>query len=81
MFFTGLYRSHSAPVRREVKVQLLDAGRSQSSEPKLPEVQPYTALSQDAGAASTAAAITAAAIAATAPLIKVLLSLLMCSCI
>ncbi|XP_053093378.1 protein TALPID3 isoform X3 [Pangasianodon hypophthalmus] len=65
------HRSHSAPVRREVKVQLLDAGRPQSSEPKLPEVQPNTALSsRDAEAASTAAAITAAAIAATAPLIK-----------
>ncbi|XP_058254990.1 protein TALPID3 isoform X3 [Hemibagrus wyckioides] len=65
------HRSHSAPVRREVKVQLLDAGRPQSSEPNLPEVQPNTAFSsQDAGAASTAAAITAAAIAATAPLIK-----------
>lgn len=55
-----------------MKVQLLDTGRPQSSEPKLPEVQPYTALSsQDTGAASAAAAITAAAIAATAPLIKV----------
>ncbi|MCJ8736798.1 hypothetical protein PDJAM_G00016620 [Pangasius djambal] len=65
------HRSHSAPVRREVKVQLLDAGRPQSSEPKLPEVQPNTTLSsRDAEAASTAAAITAAAIAATAPLIK-----------
>ncbi|KAK2843469.1 hypothetical protein Q7C36_011684 [Tachysurus vachellii] len=63
------HRSHSVPVRREVRVQLLDAGRPQSSEPNLPEVQPNTG-SQDAGAASTAAAITAAAIAATAPLIK-----------
>lgn len=78
-FITGPCRSHSAPVRREVKVQLLDAGRPQSSEPNLPKVQPNTAFSsQDAGAASTAAAITAAAIAATAPLIKVrMLSLLM----
>ncbi|XP_060735598.1 protein TALPID3 isoform X3 [Tachysurus vachellii] len=63
------HRSHSVPVRREVRVQLLDAGCPQSSEPNLPEVQPNTG-SQDAGAASTAAAITAAAIAATAPLIK-----------
>ncbi|KAI5102429.1 interferon regulatory factor 2-binding protein-like [Silurus meridionalis] len=64
-------RSHTEPVRREVKVQFLDAGHPQSSEPSLPAVQPATALSsQDAGAASTAAAITAAALAATAPLIK-----------
>ncbi|XP_060790397.1 protein TALPID3 isoform X2 [Neoarius graeffei] len=65
------HRSHSAPVRQEVKVQLLDAGHPQNSETKLPEVQPNTALSsRDAGVASTAAAISAAAIAATAPLIK-----------
>ncbi|XP_046711148.1 protein TALPID3 isoform X1 [Silurus meridionalis] len=65
------HRSHTEPVRREVKVQFLDAGHPQSSEPSLPAVQPATALSsQDAGAASTAAAITAAALAATAPLIK-----------
>ncbi|KAF4084150.1 hypothetical protein AMELA_G00125360 [Ameiurus melas] len=65
------HRSHSAPVRREVKVQLLDAGCPQSSEANLPEVHPNAALSsRDAGAASTSAAITAAAIAATAPLIK-----------
>lgn len=81
-FFTGPCRSHSAPVRQEVKVQLLDAGRPQNGEPKLPEVQPNTALSsRDAGAASTVAAISAAAIAATAPLIKVRVSLLMFSCI
>lgn len=67
---------------REVQVQLLEAGSSQSGEPCLPEVQPNTALSaQDTGAASAVAAITAAAIAATAPLIKVLPSPLMCSCI
>ncbi|KAI5618986.1 protein TALPID3 [Silurus asotus] len=65
------HRSHTEPLRREVKVQFLDAGHPQSSEPNLPAVQPATALSsQDAGAASTAAAITAAALAATAPLIK-----------
>ncbi|XP_053488117.1 protein TALPID3 isoform X2 [Ictalurus furcatus] len=65
------HRSHSAPLRREVKVQLLDAGCPQSSEPNLPKVHPNTALSSgDAGGASTSAAITAAAIAATAPLIK-----------
>lgn len=74
MFFTELCRSHSAPVRREVKVQLLDTGHPQNSEPNLPEVRPNTVVSsQDSGAASAAAAITAAAIAATAPLIKVLL--------
>ncbi|TSO25177.1 Protein TALPID3 [Bagarius yarrelli] len=65
------HRSHSAPVNREVKVQLLNAECPQSSEPNPPVVQPNAALSsQDAGTASTVAAITAAAIAATAPLLK-----------
>ncbi|XP_036449445.1 protein TALPID3 isoform X2 [Colossoma macropomum] len=63
-------RSHSAPVRREVKVQFLDAGTLQTTELQAPELQPSPAFpSGDAGSA-TVAAITAAAIAATAPLIK-----------
>ncbi|XP_017555335.1 protein TALPID3 isoform X2 [Pygocentrus nattereri] len=63
-------RSHSAPVRREVKVQFLDAGTPQTTEFQAPELQPSPAFpSGDAGSA-TVAAITAAAIAATAPLIK-----------
>ncbi|KAL6477711.1 hypothetical protein MHYP_G00135460 [Metynnis hypsauchen] len=63
-------RSHSAPVRREVKVQFLDAGTPQTTELQAPELQPSPAFpSGDAGSA-TVAAITAAAIAATAPLIK-----------
>eukprot|EP00063_Salmo_salar_P075293 XP_014050128.1 PREDICTED: protein TALPID3 isoform X2 [Salmo salar] len=56
-------RSQTAPLRREVKVQLLDQGPPSSHEP-----QPVSGLSGDTGAASTAAVVTAAA---TAPLIKV----------
>uniref|UniRef100_A0A674F753 Si:ch211-185a18.2 n=1 Tax=Salmo trutta TaxID=8032 RepID=A0A674F753_SALTR len=56
-------RSQTAPLRREVKVQLLDQGPPSSQEP-----QPVSGLSGDTGAASTAAVVTAAA---TAPLIKV----------
>ncbi|KAL7873156.1 hypothetical protein AOLI_G00122270 [Acnodon oligacanthus] len=63
-------RSHSAPVRREVKVQFLDAGTPQTTESQAPELQRSPAFpSGDAGSV-TVAAITAAAIAATAPLIK-----------
>ncbi|XP_072545467.1 protein TALPID3 isoform X2 [Salminus brasiliensis] len=64
-------RSHSAPLRREVKVQFLDAGAPQSAELQGPKVQPSPSFpTEDATAATTVAAITAAAIAATAPLIK-----------
>ncbi|XP_036810550.1 protein TALPID3 isoform X1 [Oncorhynchus mykiss] len=55
-------RSQTAPLRREVKVQLLDQRPPSSQEP-----QPVSGLSGDTGAASTAAMVTAAA---TAPLIK-----------
>ncbi|XP_064783888.1 protein TALPID3 isoform X3 [Oncorhynchus masou masou] len=55
-------RSQTAPLRREVKVQLLDQRPPSSQEP-----QPVSGLSGDTGAASTAAVVTAAA---TAPLIK-----------
>ncbi|XP_055719889.1 protein TALPID3 isoform X2 [Salvelinus fontinalis] len=55
-------RSQTIPLRREVKVQLLDQGPPLSQEP-----QPVSGLSGDKGAASTAAGVTAAA---TAPLIK-----------
>ncbi|KAM9433693.1 protein TALPID3 isoform 3-T3 [Salvelinus alpinus] len=55
-------RSQTVPLRREVKVQLLDQGPPLSQEP-----QPVSGLSGDTGAASTAAGVTAAA---TAPLIK-----------
>ncbi|XP_031684548.1 protein TALPID3 isoform X2 [Oncorhynchus kisutch] len=55
-------RSQTAPLRQEVKVQLLDQRPPSSQEP-----QHVSGLSGDTGAASTAAVVTAAA---TAPLIK-----------
>nr|XP_029543585.1 protein TALPID3 isoform X3 [Oncorhynchus nerka] len=55
-------RSQTAPLRREVKVQLLEQRPPSSQEP-----QPVSGISGDTGAASTAAVVTAAA---TAPLIK-----------
>ncbi|XP_041704028.2 protein TALPID3 isoform X1 [Coregonus clupeaformis] len=54
-------RSQTAPLRREVKVQLLDQGPPSSQKP-----QPASVLSGDKGAASTAAMVTTAA---TAPLV------------
>ncbi|KAG7466491.1 hypothetical protein MATL_G00165320 [Megalops atlanticus] len=59
-------RSHSAPQRREVKVQLLNQA------PIPPEVvQDPTPHVRDQGANTAAAVVTAAALAATAPLLKV----------
>ncbi|XP_035388502.1 protein TALPID3 [Electrophorus electricus] len=65
-------RSHSAPVRREVEVQLLGAGPSPSVGLQSTEVQqPSPAFPAGNGGTATAvAAITAAAIAATAPVIQ-----------
>ncbi|XP_076835306.1 protein TALPID3-like isoform X2 [Brachyhypopomus gauderio] len=65
-------RSNSGPVRREVKVQLLDAGPSSREPLQSPEVQqPSPAFSAGDGVAATAvAAITAATMAATAPIIQ-----------
>uniref|UniRef100_A0AAY5EQP6 Protein TALPID3 n=1 Tax=Electrophorus electricus TaxID=8005 RepID=A0AAY5EQP6_ELEEL len=64
--------SHSAPVRREVEVQLLGAGPSPSVGLQSTEVQqPSPAFPAGNGGTATAvAAITAAAIAATAPVIQ-----------
>ncbi|XP_036397901.1 protein TALPID3 [Megalops cyprinoides] len=59
-------RSHSAPQRREVKVQLLN----QAPIPPAVVHDPTPHL-RDQGANTAAAAITAAALAATAPLLKV----------
>uniref|UniRef100_A0A8C7F6J8 Si:ch211-185a18.2 n=1 Tax=Oncorhynchus kisutch TaxID=8019 RepID=A0A8C7F6J8_ONCKI len=61
-FDTVFLRSQTAPLRQEVKVQLLDQRPPSSQEP-----QHVSGLSGDTGAASTAAVVTAAA---TAPLIK-----------
>ncbi|XP_048830475.1 protein TALPID3 isoform X2 [Brienomyrus brachyistius] len=61
-------RSQSAPLRREVKVRLLEQEVTPFSEGQLSDGSPREHVTE--GAASLAAAVTAAALAATAPLIK-----------
>ncbi|KAI1895611.1 hypothetical protein AGOR_G00108020 [Albula goreensis] len=65
-------RSHGAPLRQEVKVQLLNQGGSSTTEAPQASEAPLapTPSPGDQGASAAAAAVTAAALAATAPLLK-----------
>ncbi|XP_062379431.1 protein TALPID3 [Sardina pilchardus] len=71
-------RSQSAPVKRQVKVKLLDQSAAltpelqigQQPQPQLQPSQVWPPATEDQHAATTAAAVTAAAIAATAPIMK-----------
>ncbi|XP_035272203.1 protein TALPID3 isoform X2 [Anguilla anguilla] len=67
-------RSNSAPLRREVKVQLLNRPSSANQAPQGPPPllgpQPPALFPGDQGAGAAAAAVTAAALTVTAPLLK-----------